>query len=222
MLRNEIVLTKNRRSVTLEPIDHLRVVYGPAAWPPPTTHLPPTGVIISENLKHQRLPPVTEDFLEDASTASTESHSGRSSVIELSDPAVIEVSTPEIRPPANSRSLGYGITTYGNAGSESSKPADPSSEHKQGSRKTFHNARRSSKKRRTDQDDDEDPEDQDPKNPRSRRRVYSKTRISKRNYACHFNIMNPRRYCVRNELRGTGNLYSPCMGTGWAELHGLL
>ena len=78
------------------------------------------------------------------------------------------------------------------------------------------------KKRKSNKDSDGDLDDQKPKDTRSKSRANNKSRLLKLKYACHFNIKDPKRYCIRNEVGGTGELYRSCMGTGWIDLHSLL
>lgn len=187
------------------------------------------AAVLSENSILQISPTAA---VESEDATSTERHPERSSVFELLDSAIIEVLAPNIRLaanvishlyklPANLRSLVYGFITHGNEGGGYYN-APPPAEHDSESQQPLSISRPSTKKRKGDQDGDEDPEDQRPKDTRSRSRVYSKTKIIKLKYACHFNIKDPERYCVRNEIGGTGDLYSSCMGTGWTELRGLL
>ena len=176
---------------------------------------------------------------------SGESHAERSDVFELLDSAVIEVLAPDVRLaanvithlyklPANLRSLVYGFITHGNneSGSSGSPPqharsgssgspcqhAESGTDSQQNLSTTWSNA----KKRKSNKDGDGDSDDQKPKDTRNRSRAHNKSRLSKLKYACHFNIKDPKRYCVRNEVGGTGELYRSCMGTGWIDLHGLL
>jgi hypothetical protein len=75
------------------------------------------------------------------------------------------------------------------------------------------------KRRKRAQDEDDDPEEEKKKN--SRTKDYKKARLQQLKYACPFYIKYPNRYCVRNEVGGTGELYRPCMGNGWSQLRHL-
>lgn len=183
-----------------------------------------------ENPQRQKSP---TEAVESEETTLTESNAENRDAFELLDSAVIEVLAPDVllaanvithlyKLPANLRSLVYGFVTHGGHGSRSPNPAAPPSERQTQSQKTFLSWQQPAKRRKGTQDGDEDPDDRKPKDIRSRSRVYSKTKILKLKYACHFNIKDPEKYCVRNEIGGTGDLYSSCMGTGWTELRGLL
>jgi hypothetical protein len=164
---------------------------------------------------------------------SVESHPEKSDVFGLLDSVVIEVLSPDVRLaanvithlyklPADLRSLVYGFITHGNNESESPASAPRNAESGTDSQNNLSITPPSAQKRKSDKDGDEDSDDQKPKDTRRRSRLHSKSRLSKLKYACPFNIKEPARYCVRNEVGGTGELYRSCMGTGWTNLHGLL
>jgi hypothetical protein len=50
---------------------------------------------------------------------------------------------------------------------------------------------------------------------KTRVKPYKKVEIL--TYACHFNIFDPKKYCVRNEIGSSGSRYSACMGPGFSE-----
>lgn len=59
--------------------------------------------------------------------------------------------------------------------------------------------------------------------PKRRRVDKSKSRaktyetVQELKFACHFNIFDPKRYCLHNEMESTGGRYISCMGTGFSE-----
>jgi len=48
-------------------------------------------------------------------------------------------------------------------------------------------------------------------------RVKPYKKVKMLTYACPFNIFDPKKYCIRNEIGGTGSRYSACMGPGFSE-----
>lgn len=50
---------------------------------------------------------------------------------------------------------------------------------------------------------------------KTRAKPYKKVEMLK--YACPFNIFDPKKYCVRHEIGGTGDRYSACMGLGFSD-----
>lgn len=187
-------------------------------------------MVVPEDSKCQKSPTVAA---ESEGETLAESHLERGNVFELLDSVVIEVLAPDVRLaanvithlyklPADLRSLVYGFITHGNNESGPSASAPRNSESGTESQHNLSVTPPSTQKRKSDKDGDEDSDGQKPKDTRRRSRLHSKSRLSKLKYACPFNIKEPARYCVRNEVGGTGELYRSCMGTGWANLHGLL
>lgn len=48
-------------------------------------------------------------------------------------------------------------------------------------------------------------------------RVKPYKKVEALTHACPFNIFDPKKYCVRNEIDGTGSRYLSCMGPGFGE-----
>jgi hypothetical protein len=165
---------------------------------------------------------------------SVESQTEGSNVFELLDSAVIAVLGPNFdlaanvigrlyRLPAGVRSLVYGFVAHGNNESGSYNSPLPNAKDGTDSQgRAFSSTPSSVGKRKVNEEDDGDDKDRKQRGTRNRDRTHSKAKVQKLKYACPFNIMDPARYCVRNEIGGTGELYRSCMGTGWGELLALL
>jgi hypothetical protein len=159
-----------------------------------------------------------------------------SDIFELLNSAVLEVLAPDVelaarvighlyRLPAGLRSLIYGFVTHGDNDGRSSNTSSPNAKDGTDSQQTSSivpSLISPNKKRQANQDGDGDPEDQKPRDKRNRDRSYHKATLRTPKYACLFNIKDPRKYCVVNEVGGTGDFYRSCMGAGWTELRGLL
>jgi hypothetical protein len=151
--------------------------------------------------------------------------------IESLNEAIIKVLAPDLRLvtavitycdklPAHLRSFVNGVVGHGKTAANSATSSTPSNVGENtGPHGSSLTSRSLTKRTRKAQEEDGDQDEDKPR--KTRLRDFKGAQLQRLKYACPFNVKYPGRYCIRNEMWGTGDLYKSCIGTGWTGLRHL-